>query len=404
MFLTLGNKWLLILLASFLTLSSGQDFDDDFGFEEGADVPDDDEREEVMQEAVLEAELGMMMGGVMMGGGMLGGGQAFVENDLDTTRFISGRYYHRVYNLINDQLVDGVEDDEIGPNMQFALEWLANEAPKRGNIFNRGLIQGLEQFTSLVRLTNSSMCNRDSYGILRRNDLATGERVHRYDAERNPLRRIDYIVYMFSLNNAIECSTVYPQRYETMLKSFDPVIRGRVETFMKAVINKNLEGRKFLGIPIKKPIDDGDLRAVRSSIGRINKMRGSDVTRIAYETIAMLAKDDPDSRFLVKVKDEKRGGMHVNRDKVIQLARRYLVEPCEIFSQAFGPDIFVPAIYDSLMLKPEDRFYQEDQSKFKEFLYARNYFRLCNILVDLDQKTLVRDLVRYVSKQGAQKV
>lgn len=312
------------------------------------------------------------------------------ENKLDFIRFFAGLYYQNSYRHINHFLVDNVESDEIGPNLLAATKLYEKEKQDRWNIFNKHLVGALQQFISLNRIVNGEKCTKNSYAILLKNDRATRGRTHKIPSRLGILTRVDKIIYSIAINHAIECQTVYPELFKQRYSQLDKEKVEKVETFMNDIINHLMTEKKNFFRETKKYETVEQLQHVRS-------IHGKRKAQVAYDAIKLFASGDPDVKYLRKVVDEKEGILKVKKDKVVGLFTRYLVEPCEYYVRELGPNIFIPASYDIVMLEKEDRYSQDD--KKSDFFLSWTRYRLCNLLIGKDKQSLISAVIKIADKE-----
>lgn len=307
-----------------------------------------------------------------------------------------GKYYESVYEKINKYLVDKLEEnDNTKDNMESALEWLSS---LEGNSFMNGnLIKALKQFTSLTKIEGENMCTRNSYGILRKNDLATRGNAHKRITKLGAMRRVDKIVYEYSIQHAIDCFREYPRKFAIKRAQLDQTQLSYVEPLFDHIFQTILRPSSFLGIfsnpDRKKNVDPTEV------VRDIRSLNRADVGEATLERMRYYARNDPDNKYLDFVNDDRSGKYIIRDDKVKELYEKYIVKPCEYYIEQLGFDILIPMRFDLQMLEPEDRYLLNNDQVIDFYTgYAR--FRACNLLVFQDRKALARQVVKAVHKQS----
>lgn len=318
------------------------------------------------------------------------------DNKLNLLRFFHGSYYHRQYNRINDYLVDATNSTSYEVNMRLAREWLQRERDSGVNLFkNKATVEALEQFTALTSIEGK--CDRYSYAIVWRNDQATGGEAHKRSSKisQSP-RRIITLVHYASLSHAIGCHHVYPENFRQIRQKADLQTLDKVETFLNAIINDHLGSKNSLASLFNNKIDVS-IDATRIVSG-IKSIKGKKAAQLAYHTIQGHSVNDENRVYLRKVVDEKKGARIVNQEKVRELVKAYLVEPCKYYLETFGPDVYIPAMYEARMLEPVDRYSSLEGELLDGFIYGWIRYRLCESLVNKDQNSLAKDVISFINK------
>lgn len=316
------------------------------------------------------------------------------DNNYDFIRIFAGLYYQNSYRHINNYLVDKVDEKEdVVANLKAATEWYEKERLNSWNIFNKHLVGALEQFTALNRILEGEKCTRNSYAILLKNDRATSGKTHKARSKLGPFYRVERVIYQVAMDHAIVCKNKYPQLFEQKYAQLDKESIERVEALSNDIINQLMNEKKSFFRETKKFETFEQLQHVKT-------INGKKEAQIAYDALKLFARQDSDVRYLKKVLDEKEAVMRVNRDKFVNLFKKYLVEPCAYYVRELGPDIFIPASYDIIMFDKEDRYEQnDDRSKF--FLGWIRY-KLCGLLIGKDQKGLIKSMIKIASKENYQ--
>lgn len=308
-----------------------------------------------------------------------------VENSYNLLRIFTGLYYQNTYQEINNYLVDHVPTDDAESNMREAINWYNKELAKR-SIFNKAIREGLKQFTSLSKIGESNKCNRNTYAILRKNDRGTRGKVHKKRSKLGLFKRVEKVVYDYSINHALDCVPKYPSILKERYAQMDPVKVKTAEKLIDEIINSFLYSKKKLANENKR-------YATYTLVKSLKSITNKRTSKIALDTLDEYARDDPEKRFLKPVLNEKKGIMEVRKDKVRELVEKYLVAPCKYYVDQLGLNVFIPAHYDLSMLEVEDR-YKEDDEAALEFLLGWSRYHVCNLIADKDLNNLTKGICK----------
>lgn len=285
------------------------------------------------------------------------------ESEMTVSGLVYGRHYGRLYHRISQYLVEKEETSLTERNMQVAIDWLESESLKE-NMMNRGLIGALRQFTALASIIPENRCSRTSYTILWRNNRATGGRLHKQTiTQMIRRRRIDVLIHRYMLKHALECIHVYPRKYFELAHKMNQTALRFVTEFLDNPIL--VFGNKQLS-----PLDmDTDVLLLMDELDVITYRTLQDSRMI----------DDRDLCFLSKQVDSY-GKQEVRVDRIEDLIDRYLVEPCRNYVRALGPDVFLPAGFDSDMLG-NDINYDPKDTEISAYMRAWLRFKVCEKLI-----------------------
>lgn len=311
-----------------------------------------------------------------------------IANTYSLLRFFTGLYYQSTYAEINNYLVDHVETDDVKSNMIEALKWYDAEVSKK-SMFNRAIVEALKQFTSLTKIGPDNQCNRNTYAILLKNDRATKRKTHKQPSKLGLMKRIEKVVYEYSMNHAIDCVPRYPTLLKEKLAKLDQDKVQRAENFVDNII----DGFRWSD---KKFKNENKRYAIYTLVKSLKSISNKKTSKIALDRLNEYARDDPDRKFLKKVLNEKKGVMEIRKDKVGSLVDQYLIAPCRYYVEQLGLSVFIPANYDLIMLELQDRYKEEDDEAL-EFLLGWSRYHICSVLIEKDLKSLKKG----VAKQAA---
>lgn len=303
----------------------------------------------------------------------------------------TGSHHENTYSEINKYLIKHRNEDDTTKNMALASRWY-EELKRLNSPLNKGLIEALEQFLSLDLITPANRCNVNTYSILHSNDLATRRNAHKQASKLGQLRRIDRIVNEYSMHHAIECMPLYPMIWRSRREKMDKAQVQVVENFMADVLGSFMQVNKDLK---KEPNKNFARYKLAKSLTSI---RDKKTAELAVDTLENLTRSDPNRKYLYPVLTENQKDLEFRKDKVQSLFLQYLVKPCEYYVKGLGPEVFVPAHYDTLMLEEGDRFNTNDQGVLN-FLLGWTRFHLCEILLTKDLEHVMGDVAREAYKR-----
>lgn len=287
----------------------------------------------------------------------------------DSMSFIFRTYsINSRYVDINDYLTKATDSTKFDENMRLAEEWLEREKA-RG--VDQTLIEALEQFTEMKSLLHK--CNSEGHYILWRNDQATGDLAREDTSEMDETpERIVGLVRDAALDHAIICLHVFPSRFREIREQIDSPLMDRVD----AIMDEHLASNNSLARLFDRGTNEIDPKRVVSGIKSISY---NEAARLAYDVIKAYSRTDKNRAYLAKVMDKGQGKSVVHRDKIKQLVVKYLVEPCSFYVKTFGPDVYIPAIYEAEVL--QDKYNPLAGPNFNGFVYGWVTYRVCETMV-----------------------
>jgi len=304
------------------------------------------------------------------------------EDKLTVTKFFAGRYYENAYKTIDDYLTKNVASQEVEANMAKAKEWLELERAK-GSSFKKGLVEALEQFTSLTRITETNRCNMNSHIILLKNDLATEHRAREAETIE---RRVDSIVRHFIMKHAIGCVPYHLKALKALYWQLDTKMLHRVDRFVSSIIESRIGnmGKELRGA---RGVDFVKFGFSIDWLGRWSDVEAT------YKVIRELATEEADRtvRFLSNQMDSKtKQVVPVNKDKIKLLFERYVIKPCEYYIRELA-ELLGHAEYDLLAY--------QDGPEASELFPKILSNRMCHLLIDQGAFSISRNLIRLASSR-----
>lgn len=264
--------------------------------------------------------------------------------------------------IINNLLVDSTDSPDLDSNFDIILEELILDY-KRGSPPDCSAIQAKKLILSLKTLTGEYECNYYGHNILSKNYRMIGDRV-RLLKRNETLRRIDKILLHYLNAHINNCGQVYFRKFDEVSKSFDGTLVKRLGIFLQEIVDK---------LTSEQNPDNRSEKYVENLFNlvscRYNQSFQINSTYI-YNAMKKLVQQDPDASFLRLVENEKTGFLNIRKDKFARLFNEYVAEPCQYFESKLGPDIFEPALFDTM-------FYRHIQVDRADFYEAWLKYRLC---------------------------
>lgn len=264
------------------------------------------------------------------------------------------------YTRLNDYLIKNIDNDDISANMEAAFKLLKEQGNVKQSIFSRVPIEDLKQFANLRRVKSNPKCDDVDYKVLRDNEAAVG--LYGLKEDEKVFRRIDKVVLKIFIDHAEKCLDVYDKRYISRIEEFDSSTLDRVEGLTGAIFDIDK-----LKIPdIQSP--DNLFSKYIKSYPEMHLYQG-EVLQNALKASGM---NDPNIKYLGRVADGRTGKLIVHKEKIKRLVDEYLIEPCQEYVAAFGPDLFIPARFDA-------RYSKVDSTKI-DFYTGWSGFMICRSL------------------------
>lgn len=265
----------------------------------------------------------------------------------------SDRDFNRSFKKISDYLTEHVDTDDIEPNLKAAREWLTKDLEDKPDVDER-LVDALKLFISLEDTSNGEKCDRSGHDILFNNLLATEQ----CGRGRQTEYRTDRIVYKFLHDHAKRCLNKYPVSFESIYSKMDRAKRSQVEFFLN---DWNL--KEFLGVSLNRHL------FYLSLVRNRDRIQGKKAARMAYDVIYALSTNDKDREYLTQK------GVEGRKEKIGDLFKKYIIEPCKYFVDELGPDVYVPVRFDAM-------FYHRVNEENFRFYDSWARFRICSYVID----------------------
>lgn len=237
-------------------------------------------------------------------------------------------------NKINQYLIEKCNTDDFGTNLAAAKELLVECQKKTSTYFNNNaaLIKDLNTFISLEQINNGKIqCNGESFKILVANNELVGGNLDKkvQQSAAKFLTRLESLVYTIMLKHAQTCAQIYGKRYE----------QAKVSSGDESLIIKKAQ-------EATKRTNSVTVVAVPHMERLYAQWLHQDLVRLAKQA------NDPNAKFAFMVNIPATGKGSADNVKLELIMKKYIVQPCKDFVTTFGPDLFKPAQFDTL-LKPD---------------------------------------------------
>lgn len=202
---------------------------------------------------------------------------------------------------INHHLFDIVQSNDGETNMAEASRWLRDEVSTSGD---KNLIKALETFTGLPRVLEDDIkCTSRAEDIIFENYRGAGNA----KMLKVPTRVADVVSEYATKHNDI-CKEYLREETMAKLEKVDSETRQKVNSLMDE-LSTNDDYRELHTLSPKNEVD------------------------IVYRALKNLSKDDPDKQYLGAVANKREGRFTTHPDKVTELLKRYIIEPCYKFNK-----------------------------------------------------------------------
>lgn len=287
------------------------------------------------------------------------------------------------FKRLNDYLVANVRNDDPDSNMEAALIWLQKQEGVKRSFFSRAPIDDLMKFTALKQVMDDDKCDHAAHEIMRTNEEAVS--LHKKVHDRK-YRRVDKVMLDIFHDHAMRCSSVYPDRYTALRKQVDGEVYRRVEYLSELVVDAH---RETLTFPDDRAHFEPDFYFYQYVLVHPS-IRSFRRANILLEALKHLAESDPNIKYLRKVRDERKGREIIDKDKIKELVRKHLIEPCQQYEAVMEPDLFGPASFDL------DVYYLLNEDN-KDYYVDWSYYMICRALTR-DEQAVSADVIKSVAE------
>lgn len=287
------------------------------------------------------------------------------------------------YKQLNNYLIQQVNNDEVAPNMEAANKWIQGKRSIKLTFLSKSPIRDFKKFVSLQQVIEDTECDRSVYEIMRQNVEAVG--LHRLIEYNSVIRRVDKVMLSILTEHARRCALVYPVTYRKKLEQLDKSKYKHVENLGQSVmkVDKFYTTSRYHAI-FYLPSSLFD-RYIKNTV----TVRGFIRESIFYDVLLSNAENDPNFKYARTIPSEQTGRIDIHKDKLKELAKKYLVEPCQYYVNQMGPDLFIPARFEAPV-------YVNLDHAFADFYRGWSYYEMCKALVSDE-----RAVYDYVIKSAA---
>lgn len=289
------------------------------------------------------------------------------------------------YGRINTYLVEKVTSDDAAANLKAASEWLALQSSTKQSFLSTTPISDLKLFTALQQVLEDTKCDRASYNIMVENEEAVG--LHKLIRNREVIRRVDKVLLDIFKDHAKKCAKVYPLTYRVIKNQLDRELSKRALNVARTIMEKDMfmlpmNEKLFFYSPLSI-----FYRYIRNYPSIESLTYG--VKSALVDALRSSAKNDPDVKYTRKVPNELTGKKVVHEDKIKELTKKYLVEPCQYIVDELGPNVFIPARFDV-------HVYFKTDEKEEEYYRGWANFMLCQAIVK-NERAVYDNVVKIIS-------
>lgn len=276
------------------------------------------------------------------------------------------------YERLNNYLVGNVDNDTVGSNMEAAAKWLKEKDGAKHSFLSRTPIRDLRKFTALQQVIDDNKCDRHAYAIMHENEEAVG--LHTLIRYRQVFRRVDKVMAEILQKHAEKCAKVYPVTYRTKKAQLNAALFEQAKTIAETVMSADRFRLPSIMLPTFYQPLDLFYRYIKYNPTLESFERGG----ILHDALYSNAKNDPDLKYTRAVPDERTGRAVVHKDKLRELTRKYLIEPCRHLDNELGPDLFVPARFDL------PHYFDPDKDE-RGYYIGWAYYKICQALTKDEQ-------------------
>lgn len=283
------------------------------------------------------------------------------------------------YKRLNDYLTNKVSSEDVAENMEAAFKWLEDPEVVTCSFSLKIPIKDLKKFTSLQRVLKDTKCDHTAYEIMHSNEEEV--QLHKLIDEGKVHRRVDKIILKIFEIHAMRCKRVYPITYRIKRDQLSEVVFQRVKslTTMLMEVDASVLTRHFHYEP--------------SNLFLVYILHPPTISRytglnILHNALLYSAQSDPNIMYAQKVTDQRSGKEIVHKDKLRQLVKKHLIEPCQHYVNRFGPDLFIPARFEA-------RAYSEIDNHDALYYLSWSNFMICQAITR-NEVTVYNDVIRTV--------
>lgn len=265
------------------------------------------------------------------------------------------------FKALNKYLLEKVSDRDIESNMKAAAGWLEELKTTKHSLLSKSPIKDLELFTSLQQVREDTKCDVKAMLTMRDNLLKAG---------LNLVRRVDLVMKQIFIEHAKKCADQYPVIYKARKEQLDKVTYELVSTVAKRVIEAD-QIVAYRGEGVSKE-EFYKLKNIINlyAIGRFS-ITSLDYGHFIRMALKENAKENPNVIYLDKVPNELTGKNVVHKDKIKELVKELVIEPCRRYVKDHGQQVFLPARWDG------QYYIAEANEANAEFYFDWAFFSIC---------------------------
>lgn len=271
------------------------------------------------------------------------------------------------YNRLNKYLIEKVHSDEAAPNMEAAIRWLQEQKDVKLPLFSTEPIRDLKKFTALQQVIEDTGCDMSSQKIIQQNEEAVG--LYKLIEDRHVTRRVDKVMLSIFRAHARRCAQVHLAVYHKKIKQLDKSKYEKVDNLGQMVMNMDKFYSGTDGYYFYR-----NYALFDRYVEKIPKVQSFVRPGVFHTALESNAESDPDIKYTRRVPDEQTGRYVVHRDKLRELVREHLIEPCRYYVDELGPEIFIP---ERLKIPIQSKLLDGENGFYRDW----SYFMICSAVV-----------------------
>lgn len=274
------------------------------------------------------------------------GSRNIIDASVINSNSFDGSDLKVAYQLLNVQLARRVPNSDPDLNFKAAKELL--QQPGNSN----KLSSACELFLSMSQLSDDNMCSPEAINILKQNDLASSERIHKRLDKHLSRTRVEKILLQIAARLAEECPRVYANLLERKLAEFNAERYSLLRELTDAIIWKHV-------VDINSKTQDVGLTLYKLATQTAAFIENdlTDGNKFYYLVQKIVKSINEDRANFLELIDNTGNGIDIfDKDKLKEIYDKYALIPCRDFVETFGvllerPTItYLASIYNELIL------------------------------------------------------
>lgn len=264
--------------------------------------------------------------------------------------------------------------DQIVPSIEAAVRWLKEQEKTESAFLSPVGLTDSDRFASIQQLINYRKCDgSDIDEIIAYENSYELQRLH---SNYNDAHVYRMMVRSFE-EHAEKCQEVYQGAYKVKEKQLDRLVVARVEILAETI----MESDRYLTSELDYYQAENLFYRYIGEPVSVDYYFGTNIFKFALISNARNERNLHQSSNEYQIK-----GFGVDSEDAIRnLVLKYLIEPCQIYVDELGPDVFIPARYDARY------YYSIDKTQFRYYL-GWSYFMICQAIT-MNKEAVILDVV-----------